>query len=129
MIEIRERDGKITFAVRVAPRASRDVIEGEYQGALKVRLTAPPVDGQANDALRRVLAEHLNVSVAAVRIVAGEKSRIKRLAIAGVTRAQVVALVASGALREGAGQRSSGSLGGCREVQQPGPRPRKSTNA
>ena len=89
--------------VRVATRASRDVIGGEYQGALKVRLTAPSVDDQANDALRRLLAEHLNVSVSAVRIVAGEKNRIKRLSIAGVTRAQVAVLLEPRPSRKGAG--------------------------
>lgn len=103
MIEITERDGTITFVVRVATRASRDVIGGEYQGALKVRLTAPPVDDQANDALRRLLAEHLNVSVSAVRIVAGEKNRIKRLSIAGVTRAQLVVLLEARPSRKGVG--------------------------
>ena len=92
-MEIREREGSVTFAVRVAPRSSRDSIEGEYQGALKVRLTAPPVDDRANEALRRLLAERLKVPVSAVRIVAGEKSRTKRVAIAGVSRAQVVALL------------------------------------
>jgi len=91
-MEIREGDGQTIFAVRVAPRASRDAIEGEYQGALKVRLTAPPLDGRANEALRRLLAESLNVPVSAVRIVAGEKSRTKRVAVAGVSRAQVSAL-------------------------------------
>jgi uncharacterized protein len=91
-VEIRERDGEMTFAVRVAPRASRDAIEGEYQGALKVRLTAPPLDGRANQALRRLLAESLNVPVSAVRIVAGEKSRTKRVSVAGVSRAQVAVL-------------------------------------
>ena len=60
-MEIQERDGEVIFAVRVTPRASRDAIEGEYQGALKVRLTAPPVDDRANDALRRLLAARLNV--------------------------------------------------------------------
>ena len=92
MIEISERDGSIVFAVRVTPRASRDAIEGEYQGALKVRLTAPPVEDRANDALRRLLAVRLNVPVSAVRIVGGEKSRDKRIAVAGVTRAQVISL-------------------------------------
>ena len=92
MIEISERDGSIIFAVRVTPRASRDAIEGEYQGALKVRLTAPPVEDRANDALRRLLAARLNVPVSAVRIVGGEKSRNKRVAVAGITRAQVISL-------------------------------------
>jgi uncharacterized protein len=92
MIEITESDGAITFAVRVAPRASRNAIEGEHDGALKVRLTAPPLDGRANDALRRVLAERLNVPISAVRIVSGEKSPTKRVAVAGVSRAEVAAM-------------------------------------
>ena len=74
MIEISERDGSFVFAVRVIPRASRDAIEGEYQGALKVRLTAPPIEDRANDALRRLLAARLNVPVSAVRIVGGERT-------------------------------------------------------
>jgi uncharacterized protein len=93
-LETTERGGTTTFAVRVAPRASRDAIEGEYNGSLKVRLTASPVDGQANDALLRLLAARLNVPVSAVKIVAGEKNRNKRVAITGVTPAQVTALVA-----------------------------------
>lgn len=93
MIEISERDGSFVFAVRVTPRASRDAIEGEYQGALKVRLTAPPVEDRANDSLRRLLAARLNVAVSAVRIVGGEKNRNKRVSVVGVTRAQVVSLV------------------------------------
>ena len=92
-MEIQERDGRVSFGVRVTPRASRNAIEGEYNGALKVRLTAPPVNDRANDALRRLLAERLNVPISAVRIVAGEKSRTKRMEIAGVTRAQVLALL------------------------------------
>jgi hypothetical protein len=84
----------LTFAVRVSPRASRDAIEGEHDGALKVRVTAPPVDEKANEALRRLLAARLNVPVSAVKIVAGEKSRNKRVAVAGATKAQIEALVA-----------------------------------
>jgi uncharacterized protein (TIGR00251 family) len=92
-MEIKERDGAVEITVRVAPRASRNAVEGEYNGALKVRLTAPPVDDRANHALCRLLAERLKVPVSAVRIVAGQKSRTKRVSIVGVTRAQVVALV------------------------------------
>ncbi|MGA2510829.1 MAG: DUF167 domain-containing protein [Candidatus Acidiferrales bacterium] len=94
-MEIQERDGEVVFAVRVTPRASRDAIEGEYQGALKVRLTAPPVDDRANDALRRLLAARLNVPVSAVRILAGGKSRTKRVAVTGATQAQVIAIAAA----------------------------------
>jgi uncharacterized protein len=92
VIEVSERDGAAVFAVRVTPRANRDAIEGEYQGALKVRLTAPPLEDRANEALQRLLAKCLNVPVSAVRIVGGEKSRNKRVSIAGVLRAQVVSL-------------------------------------
>jgi uncharacterized protein len=95
VIEIVETKTGVTFKVRVALRASRDAIEGEYQGALKVRLTAPPVDDRANEALRRLLAERLNVPVSAVRIVAGVKSRTKRVEIAGATRAQVLSIASS----------------------------------
>lgn len=85
----------MSFAVRVTPRASHNAIEGEHQGALKVRLMAPPVDDRANEALRRLLADDLKVSASAVRIVAGEKSRTKRVEIMGVTRAQITALATS----------------------------------
>ena len=92
-MDVQEHQGKVSLSVRVSPRASRNAIEGEHQGALKVRLTAPPVDDRANDALRRLLAERLNVPISAVRIIAGEKSRTKRVEIGGVTRAQVLALL------------------------------------
>ncbi|HTZ98745.1 MAG TPA: DUF167 domain-containing protein [Candidatus Aquilonibacter sp.] len=94
-IEVRERDGAVTFAVRVTPRASRDAIEGEHEGALKVRLTAPPVDDRANEALIRLLAERLNVPKSAVRIVAGEKSRTKRVEVSGRPRAQILEMLGS----------------------------------
>lgn len=92
-MEIAERSGVVVFAVRLLPRASRDAIEGEHQGALKVRLNAPPIQGRANDSLRRLLAARLNVPVSAVKIVAGEKSRTKRVAIQGVCASQIHALL------------------------------------
>jgi uncharacterized protein (TIGR00251 family) len=93
MIDIRQTDGGVSFAVRVQPRASRSEIAGEWQGALRVRLTAPPVDDKANDELRRVLAASLNVPLTAVRIAHGLRSRSKRVEIHGVTAAQVRSLV------------------------------------
>ena len=84
----------MTFLVRVQPRASRSELAGEWQGALRVRLAAPPVDDRANDALRRFLAACLNVPVAAVRIARGERSRDKRVEISGATVEQVRALAA-----------------------------------
>jgi uncharacterized protein len=93
VIEVAERNGAVTFMVRLQPRASRDEIECEHDGALKVRVTAPPVDGRANEALRELLAERLCVAMSAVQIVVGEKSRTKRVSVAGVTKAQILAIV------------------------------------
>jgi uncharacterized protein (TIGR00251 family) len=93
-MEIAASRGGVSFYVQVQPRASRDAIEGEHGDALKIRLTAPPVDDRANEALVQLLAERLNVSRTAVRIVAGEKSRRKRVVVAGVKREQVLELLA-----------------------------------
>jgi|SRR5579863_384839 uncharacterized protein len=92
-MEITAGEDGVSFYVQVQPRASRNAIEGEYADALRIRLTAPPVDDRANEALTRLLAERLNVPRAAVRIVAGEKSRRKRVVVAGARREQVLALL------------------------------------
>jgi uncharacterized protein (TIGR00251 family) len=91
-MEIRERDGGVSFAVRVQPRASRTELAGEWQDALRVRLSAPPVDDKANEELRRFLAQCLKVPLAAVNIKTGRHGRTKYLEIRGVTAAQVRAL-------------------------------------
>ena len=92
-MQITEKDDAVSFAVRVQPRASRDEIAGEYQDGLKIRLTAPPVDDRANEALCKYLAARLKVPRSAVRIAAGERSRAKRVEIRGVTAAMVRDLV------------------------------------
>jgi len=92
-VQITTKDGKVSFTVRVQPRASRDEIVGEHADGLKIRLTAPPVDDRANEVLRKLLATRLNVPLAAVRIAAGEHSRTKRVEILGVTAAMIEALI------------------------------------
>jgi uncharacterized protein len=92
--EVHETEGEARFAVRVQPRASREAIEGVRDGALRVRLTAPPIEGEANEALVRLLASRLNVPKSAVRILSGSRGRTKRVAVRGVTSAQVQALTA-----------------------------------
>lgn len=84
-MNIVERNNSVSFMVRVQPRSSRDEIVGEHQEGLKIRLTAPPVDDRANEALRKLLASRLKVPLSAVRIVSGEHSRTKRVEIQGVT--------------------------------------------
>jgi uncharacterized protein (TIGR00251 family) len=87
-VSFREQDGAVTFVVRVVPRASRNQVAGVEGDALKVRLTAPPVEGKANEALVRFLAESLGVRRGDVTIVAGEHVRHKTIRVAGLTAAQ-----------------------------------------
>lgn len=93
MLEVQERDGAAIFPVRVQPRASKDEIAGEMGGALKVRLRAPAVEGRANEALAEFLAQLLKRPKSAVRILSGDRSRTKRIAIHGVTPQQIHALL------------------------------------
>jgi uncharacterized protein (TIGR00251 family) len=92
-VQIAEQDGAVTFAVRVQPRASRNEIVGEYNDALKVRLTAPPMDDRANEALQKLLASRLKVPPSAVRIASGSRSRTKRVEIRGVTATMIRELI------------------------------------
>jgi len=93
MLEIQEREGAVSFLVRVQPRASKEEIAGEMGGALKVRLQAPALEDRANEALVEFLAQLLKTSRAAVRILSGERSRTKRIEIRGVTRQQILGLL------------------------------------
>jgi uncharacterized protein (TIGR00251 family) len=92
-LQAREVDGAVRFAVRVTPRASRAAITGVHGGALKVSLTAPPVEGAANAALIELLADALCVPKRAVRIEHGDHNRQKAISIDGVTVAALRALV------------------------------------
>jgi uncharacterized protein (TIGR00251 family) len=93
MVEAQERDGTVVFSVRVQPRASKDEIAGEMGGALKIRLRAPAVEGRANEALIDFLAVLLKTSRSAVSILSGDRSRVKRIEIRGVTRQQILNLL------------------------------------
>ena len=86
-LDLRDADGGITLRVRVQPRASRDALGGEREGALVVRLSAPPVEGAANEALARFLGKTLGVAPSAVRVVSGTTGRNKVVSVAGVDAA------------------------------------------
>ncbi len=76
--------GAVRFEVRLTPRGGRDAIDGVAEdGALRVRVAAPPVDGAANRALIRLLADEIGVAPSAVTIESGEGSRRKRIAVIG----------------------------------------------
>jgi uncharacterized protein (TIGR00251 family) len=78
-----------TLRVRVIPRARKTELAGRRQGALLVRLTAPPVEGAANRLLLRFLAAHLGVRPADVTLLSGETSRDKVVRVEGLTEAEV----------------------------------------
>lgn len=88
-LTLRESDGGVIFEVRVAPRASRDAVQGIHDGALKVALTAPPVEGAANAGLCKLLSKKLGVPKRAVRIVRGETARNKTVRVDGLTPADL----------------------------------------
>ena len=88
-LQIQEHDDAVTFEVRVAPRASRNRVIGVQDGALKVALTAPPVDGAANGALTKLIAKALGVAKSDVEILRGDRARIKVLRVRGVRAADV----------------------------------------
>lgn len=82
---IRRTPAGIEIDVRVVPRAGRSGVDGVRDGRLLVRLSAPPVDGAANEALIELLARLLDCPKRAVRLVSGERSRSKRVAVDGVS--------------------------------------------
>ncbi len=78
-----------SIAVKVVPRAARDEIVGWLDGALKVRVTAPPQDGRANQALEELLAARLGLRKNAVKVVSGRTSVRKRVAIDGLEHDEI----------------------------------------
>jgi uncharacterized protein (TIGR00251 family) len=92
-LEYAEHDGAITFNVRVVPRASRSGVVGEHDGALRVRVAAPPVEGAANEELIRTLAHAFNVPKRSVEIRSGHASKLKQVRVSGVERRALETLV------------------------------------
>src|SRR5262245_22428801 len=87
-----EQDGSVTFDVVVIPRASRERIGGVTGDRLRIAVTAPPADGEANQAATALVARALGVPRSAVVIAHGASSRRKTLRVRGVSRAQVLTL-------------------------------------
>ncbi|MGE0359608.1 MAG: DUF167 domain-containing protein [Vicinamibacterales bacterium] len=83
--------GGTLLDVRVIPRAPRSAVAGVRDGALLVRLAAPPVDGEANAALIALLADALGVPRRDLALVGGERARRKRVKVSGMTPSEVAA--------------------------------------
>jgi uncharacterized protein (TIGR00251 family) len=86
MIATSEKDGRLQFRVKVVPRASRTEIVGEQDGALRVRIAAPPVDGAANEELIRALAKSFDLPRNAIEIASGHASRTKQIRVRGIRK-------------------------------------------
>jgi uncharacterized protein len=89
MIEFNETSTSTTFAVKVHPRAKKNAITGQVGDAVKLALTAPPVDGKANDACIAFFAKLLKVPRSSVTIAAGQTSRNKVIRVAGLSAEDV----------------------------------------
>jgi uncharacterized protein len=85
LIKLATKDGRVTFAVRVQPRASKSGVAGELDGVLKIRLAAPPVEGRANEELIRVLAELFEAPRQRIAILSGQTSKNKVVIISGIS--------------------------------------------
>jgi uncharacterized protein len=85
LIPIRESASGATFAIKVHPRAKKNAITGELDGALKLSLTAPPIEGKANDACIEFFARLLKVPRSSVTIASGQTSRNKVIRVLGLS--------------------------------------------
>ena len=86
---MKEHDGAVTFDVLVQPRASRAKVGPLHDGRLKVAVTSPPVDGEANAAVIELIASTLGVARGAVEVIAGASSRRETIKVRGVARASI----------------------------------------
>jgi uncharacterized protein len=96
-VAVKETEHGASFLVRVAPRASRTAVAGVFgegsDGALKIALQAPAIEGRANAALIEFLAELLSTPRAAIEIASGARARNKRIVVRGRTLAEVKAAI------------------------------------
>ena len=89
MLKFTRKDGNLIFSVRVLPKSSKSEIVGEHDGALKIKIKAPPVDGAANAELIKALAKFFDVPKSAVEILKGQTSKTKQIKIFGITAANL----------------------------------------
>lgn len=88
---ISSAEGGAAFPVRIVPRASKNEISGRYGDAVKIRITAPPAEGAANQALIDFLADVLGVRESRIEILSGHASRDKIVCVVGLTPEEVEA--------------------------------------
>lgn len=96
MIQPAEKNNALVFTVKVVPRASKSEIVGSLDGALKIRIAAPPVDGAANAELVKLLSKTFGVSKSAIEILSGQTARTKQVKISGVNAEDFLKITGSG---------------------------------
>jgi len=85
VIAIQETAAGVTFAVKIQPRAHRNAITGELGDALKIALTAPPIDGRANAACIDFFSDLLHLPRSSITIISGQSSRNKVIRVSGIS--------------------------------------------
>lgn len=88
MLPIKETKDGVIFNIRVVPRSSRCEVAGIQEDALKLKITAPPVEGKANEECIKFLADKLGVRKSRVTIIAGHKSKRKTITVSGLTSSE-----------------------------------------
>lgn len=99
MIEVRQEEGRVSVWVQVIPRASRNAIQGEAEGVLRIAIQAPPVENAANEELIRFLADRLGIARRQITILAGHHQRRKRIAIEAIGEDALRQALSKGAVR------------------------------
>jgi len=93
MLNLLEDNDGVILPVRIQPRASKDEIVGEYNGALKIKLTSPPVEGEANRSCIEFLSKRFKIAKSHLEIIKGEKSKDKLIKIIGLRREDVLKIL------------------------------------
>ncbi|MBT8490304.1 MAG: YggU family protein [Deltaproteobacteria bacterium] len=96
MITIKNSSDGIIFTLRVVPRSSRCEITGIQNDALKLKITAPPVEGKANEECIRFLSDKLGIKKNRITIKAGHKSKNKIIVISGITKEDLESIIPAG---------------------------------
>jgi uncharacterized protein (TIGR00251 family) len=93
MVRLRESKNGLTFDIQVIPHASRAEIAGVQEGAFKVKVTAPPVEGAANEACIKLLSKELGLKKSQMEIFSGAKSRKKTVMIKDISKTELEAKI------------------------------------
>jgi len=96
MLAVSEKNGSALFSVRVKPGGKKDELLGVHDGALKLSVKAPPIEGKANRAVTKFISKILGVAPSRVDIVSGESSRTKRVRVEGMDAQEVKKILSGG---------------------------------